>query len=97
MKKIIWISSYPKSGNTWVRYLIANYFFNKDKIFDQSIIENIKKFPDSLNSYKHIINQKKEELLNNPYNISKYWIKSQEQMEVQKGNITFLKNHNALV
>src|ERR1051326_693324 len=22
---IIWIASYPKSGNTWVRFLLANY------------------------------------------------------------------------
>ena len=25
--KIIWIASYPKSGNTWLRYLLSNYFF----------------------------------------------------------------------
>jgi hypothetical protein len=23
---IIWVASYPKSGNTWVRFLLANYF-----------------------------------------------------------------------
>ena len=23
---IVWIASYPKSGNTWVRFLLANYF-----------------------------------------------------------------------
>ena len=32
MKKIIWISSYPKSGNTWMRFLVSNYFFNKEKL-----------------------------------------------------------------
>ena len=31
MKKIIWISSYPKSGNTWIRYLLCNYFYNDHK------------------------------------------------------------------
>ena len=45
MNKIIWISSYPKSGNTWMRYLIANYFFNSERKFDQKIIKSIKKFP----------------------------------------------------
>ena len=24
MKKIVWISSYPKSENTWVRYFLSN-------------------------------------------------------------------------
>ncbi len=27
MSKIIWIASYPKSGNTWVRFLVANLLF----------------------------------------------------------------------
>ena len=94
MKKIIWISSYPKSGNTWIRYLIANYFFNSERKFDQKIIGNVKKFPvDDL--IKKI--STKKELIKNPYNISKYWIKSQELMKVIKGNVVFLKNHNALV
>ena len=41
MKKIIWISFYPKSGNTWMRYLIANYFLNSEGKFDQKIIRYI--------------------------------------------------------
>ena len=94
MKKIIWISSYPKSGNTWVRYLIANYFFNSERKFDQKIIRYVKKFP--LDDLIKKISTKKE-LIENPYNISKYWIKSQELMKVIKGNVVFLKNHNALV
>ena len=44
MGKIIWISSYPKSGNTWVRYLLANYFYNPSRITNANIIDNIKKF-----------------------------------------------------
>ena len=28
MKKLIWLASYPKSGNTWVRSLLANYLFS---------------------------------------------------------------------
>ena len=28
---IIWISSYPKSGNTWVRYFLKSYFEPFDK------------------------------------------------------------------
>ena len=94
MNKIIWISSYPKSGNTWMRYLIANYFFNSERIFDQKIIKTIKKFP--IDDLIKKISTKKE-LIENPYNISKYWIKSQRLMKVIKGNVTFMKNHNALV
>ena len=31
---IIWLASYPKSGNTWLRSLIATYFYSKDGLFD---------------------------------------------------------------
>ena len=27
---IIWIASYPKSGNTWLRALISAYYYTKD-------------------------------------------------------------------
>ena len=54
LNKIIWISSFPKSGNTWLRYFLANYFFNKEKIFDQKIIRSIQKFPDDFNIFQKI-------------------------------------------
>jgi hypothetical protein len=28
-KNIVWLASYPKSGNTWVRIFLANYLFNR--------------------------------------------------------------------
>ncbi len=30
MKSIIWLASYPKSGNTWLRIFLANYIYNRD-------------------------------------------------------------------
>lgn len=30
MGKIFWLASYPKSGNTWMRILLANYLHNAD-------------------------------------------------------------------
>ena len=35
-KMIIWIASYPKSGNTWVRALLSAYLFNKEGKFNFS-------------------------------------------------------------
>lgn len=34
MGKIIWLASYPKSGNTWVRAFLANLFTGSDKPYD---------------------------------------------------------------
>ncbi|WP_397542205.1 sulfotransferase domain-containing protein [Roseovarius salis] len=29
-KSIVWLASYPKSGNTWTRIFLANYLMNRD-------------------------------------------------------------------
>ena len=34
MNQIIWLASYPKSGNTWFRALLANYFSELDEPVD---------------------------------------------------------------
>ena len=31
MPGILWLASYPKSGNTWLRAFLANYFHNPDR------------------------------------------------------------------
>jgi hypothetical protein len=42
---IIWLASYPKSGNTFLRSLLSAYLFTKDGIFLPNSIKNIKQFP----------------------------------------------------
>ena len=44
---IIWLASYPKSGNTLLRSLLSAYFFSKDGKFDFSLLGNIKQFPEN--------------------------------------------------
>ena len=43
---IFWIASYPKSGNTWLRALLSSYFYSRDGIFNQNLLENIAQFPE---------------------------------------------------
>ena len=90
MKKIIWIASYPKSGNTWMRFLLANYFFNHDMVFDPTIVKHIT----SLNFPKEIskLNERNKLDINH---ISKFWIPAQNNLQVHGGDVTFLKTHNA--
>ena len=40
-KKIFWIASYPKSGNTLIRAILASLFFTKDGIFSFEILKKI--------------------------------------------------------
>jgi hypothetical protein len=42
---IFWISSYPKSGNTWLRILLASYYYTKDGTYDEKVLKNIDQFP----------------------------------------------------
>ena len=37
--KIVWLASYPKSGNTWMRVLLANYLRNADAPVDINALE----------------------------------------------------------
>ena len=41
---IIWIASYPKSGNTWIRALLSHYFFSKDEEFNFDLLKHIPNF-----------------------------------------------------
>ena len=41
---IVWIASYPKSGNTWLRALLSSYFFLKEDKFDFDILNEIPNF-----------------------------------------------------
>ena len=41
LRRIIWLASFPKSGNTWLRSFLANYFQPPGKSLD---INNLRKF-----------------------------------------------------
>ena len=42
---IVWIASYPKNGNTWVRSLLSTYLYSDDGIFNFALLKKIKQFP----------------------------------------------------
>ena len=86
---IIWLASYPKSGNTWLRALLYRYFYYENVYFDLKILEKIKSFP-SENNFKNY-NDKFE----NPGDTSKYWIIEQEKINSLK-KLIFLKTHMAV-
>ena len=86
---IIWIASYPKSGNTWLRSLISNYFFSKNGDFDFELIKQIDSFPHSKFFRKY------QDKFEKPEDTSMYWIKEQEKINLSNKNF-FFKTHNAL-
>ena len=90
---IIWIASYPKSGNTWIRALLATYLNFKKKEFNLDILLDIPRFTQD-KFFSSLINLK--ELKNDPLKISKYWQAAQSKINLDK-KIKFLKTHNACV
>ena len=45
---IIWLASYPKSGNTLMRSILSSYFYSKDGNFEFKNLNQIKQFPMSV-------------------------------------------------
>ena len=41
---IIWIASYPKSGNTWLRSLLSSYLFSNKGTFNFQLLKKIDQF-----------------------------------------------------
>ena len=87
---IIWIASYPKSGNTWVRSLISSYLYSENGIFDFKLLKKIDQFP-SKGYFDFFLKD-----LSNLKNVSKYWIPAQDRINLHNEGPTFLKTHSAL-
>ena len=86
---IIWIASYPKSGNTWVRSLLSAYLYSNSGIFNFDLLQKIHRFPSKryLQFFlKDFTDIKK---------VSDYWIAAQDRINLSN-EITFLKTHSAL-
>ncbi len=84
---IIWIASYPKSGNTWIRSILSSYFFSNSGQFDFELLKKIPQYPGS-RYFKQPIKK--------PGEVSLFWNSTQNELNKKNKNI-FLKTHNAMV
>ena len=84
---IIWLASYPKSGNTWVRLFLNSLFFSSDGKLD---INNVKigQFPER-RYFDNLIDN-----LDDIKKISQNWIIAQNIINLDK-KIKFFKTHHA--
>ena len=87
---IIWLASYPKSGNTLLRSMISSYFFTKEGKFNFKILNNINQFPDFKIFENCGVNT------SNQMEIVKNYINVQKQINIKDKNlIRFIKTHSA--
>jgi hypothetical protein len=87
---IIWIASYPKSGNTWVRSLLGAYLYSDDGIFNFNLLNKIDQFPGKQH-FEFFLKDFKD-----LKKISTHWIAAQDRLNLYNDGIIFLKTHNAL-
>ena len=83
---IIWLASYPKSGNTYVRAFLSAYYFSESGEFDFSQIAKIDQFP-----HEKFFKQK----TNNINEASRQWVPIQREINKDK-RIRFFKTHSFL-
>ena len=84
---IVWCASYPKSGNTWVKAIIASLLYSEDGIFNFEMLKKIGQFPVK-KQFKDYI-----EDYSNLKKISEHWIKAQEKINSDR-KLRVFKTHS---
>ena len=87
---IIWLVSYPKSGNTLLRSILSSYFYSKEGIFTFKNLEKISQFPQS----SHLMSIGVD--VDNEKEVFKNFINAQNFINKDRGNVKFFKTHSSL-
>ena len=88
-KKIFWIASYPKSGNTWMRAIISSLFFTSNGKFTFNYLGYIQSFDlDKRFKFVKKINKKEYKDLDKLEILAKYWLESQKNLNKKKNRLT---------
>ena len=88
---IIWLASYPKSGNTLMRSILSSYFYSKDGNFEFKNLNQIKQFPMSVDFMSLGID------IENDKEVFKNFINVQKFINEKKRSLSFFKTHSSLV
>jgi len=86
---IVWLASYPKSGNTLLRSILSSYFFSNNGEFSFENLYKITQFP----LLSHLLSVGVD--INNDKESFKNFIKAQEFINKEKGNLKFFKTHSS--
>ena len=84
---IIWLASYPKSGNTWLRFFIISLLMGDKTKLNLNHLKAIIDFP-NISQFEGLISK-----FLNLNEVAKNWIKAQEKINSDK-SLRFLKTHN---
>jgi len=87
---IIWLASYPKSGNTLLRSILSTYFYSSDGNFKFEYLDKISQFPLT----NHFMSLGVD--VNNYKQVFKNFINAQNLINQETGKVKFLKTHSSL-
>ena len=87
---IIWLASYPKSGNTLLRSILSSYFYSNDGIFTFENLEKISQFPQT----SHLMSIGVD--VDNEKEVFKNFINAQNFINQDNKKVKFFKTHSSL-
>ena len=88
---ILWLASYPKSGNTLLRSFLSTYFFSKDGNFNFDLLRNIKQYPNNKLFLELGVD------ISNRHEIAKNHLNVQKLINQNKKSFQFWKTHSSFV
>ena len=94
MGKIVWLASYPKSGNTWVRMLLNNYFSSDSHKRDLNSLDLSTYGGSSKSSYRAVTERDIDACTD--AEIMALTPKAHAFIASKSASITFTKTHNLL-
>ena len=87
---IVWLASYPKSGNTLLRSILSTYFYSNDGVLKFKNLDNISQFPHSNHFLPLGIN------IENEKDVFKNFINAQNLINENNRKLKFFKTHSSL-
>ena len=91
-KNIVWVASYPKSGNTWIRSVLSSLFYTDDGNFNFNILKKINTFDRPF--YFSEVTKDKNLLTYDLTTLAKFRIDAQKLFN-KKNTLRFFKTHAA--
>ena len=94
MPGIIWLASYPKSGNTWLRAFLANYLRNAHQPIPINDLPNHILGDNMVVHYQQYGGLKPEEVTREA--VARLRPKVHQWMAISRGQDVFVKTHNII-
>ena len=95
MGRIIWLASYPKSGNTWMRAFLHNVLRDPPEGYDINKISDFSVSDSNIKLYQLFLKKPWQEWTNQ--DVANVRNQAQRYICTHKQDDTFVKTHNALI